>query len=329
VLSQAVALAITLFLPQAQSDGPKAAARFTASADVLRRSGQFDEAIAAYRQALAFDPGCLPARRGLGLVFDLTGRYADARTEYLAGLEGRTESYEAAPFFWNLATSYVFDRHFDDAHAALQRWADLGVKRRGYDPHDSWYFFELAMAGDAFDEAERMLEEHFAPIEKPPAIALSPPPDSHLLMTELRWMRYNAERADVSARRGRAADARRFMGEAEIEARKIDQLLAALAAAAGLKAVSLNPSRELMRPEGEAAFWLGDNRRALRLLSAVDFKFTRDNLLLGQAYERDQNLVEARAAYTRVVESTEVSIELAWARPIAQARLAAIGVSTR
>jgi len=75
------------------------------------------------------------------------GRYADARAEYLAGLEGRRQSYQAAPLLWSLAASHVFDRHFDDAHTALQGWADLVVKRRGYDPNDSLAFFDLAMAG--------------------------------------------------------------------------------------------------------------------------------------------------------------------------------------
>ena len=52
------------------------------------------------------------------------------------------------------------------------------VKRRGYDPNDSLAFFDLAMAGDAFDEAERMLDQHYRPIAKPPAIVPSPTPDS-------------------------------------------------------------------------------------------------------------------------------------------------------
>jgi|KBSSwiStaDraftv2_1062776.scaffolds.fasta_scaffold506226_2 hypothetical protein len=82
-----------------------------------------------------------------------------------------------------------------------------------------------------------------------------------------------------------------------------------------------------MRLEGEVAFWLGDTSRAIRLLSTEDLKFTRHELLLGQAYEREQNVVEARAAYKRVVESTDLSIELVWARPIAQARLAAMAGS--
>ena len=325
MLGQAVALAVTLSLPQAQSERATEAQSITARADVDRMHRRFDAAIATYRQALAIDPVCLPARRGLGQVFDLMGRYADARTEYLTGLEGVRESYEAAPLFWSLATSYVFDRHFDDAHAALQRWADLVVKRRGYDPNDSLMFFDLALAGDAFDEAERMLERHYGPIQKPPAMVPSSAPDPHALMTQLQWMRYNGQRAVVSARRGRAADARRFMAEAEARAKKIGEVVAAFASAAGSGAASLNPSRELMLPKGEVAFWLGDTSRAIQLLSSEDVTFTRHNLLLGQAYEREQNLAEARAAYARVVESTNLSIELAWARPIAQTRLAAIG----
>lgn len=51
----------------------------------------------------------------------------------------------------------------------------------------------------------------------------------------------------------------------------------------------------------------------------------RRHLPLAQACERGHRLAEARAAYTRVLASTELSIELAWAWPIAQERLAAIG----
>ena len=325
VLGQVVALAITLFVPQAQPERPKEAERVTAAAGVHQRNRRFDAAIASYRQALAIDPGYLPARRGLGQVFDLMGRYVDARAEYRAGLEVAGQSLEAAPLFWSLATSQVFDRHFDDAHTALQCWADLAVKRRGYDPNDSLAFFDLAMAEDAFDEAERMIIQHYGPIEKPKPVAPSLSPDPHAVMTQLGWMRYNAERAVVSARRGRAADARRFMAEAEAQAKQIGELLAALASAAGSGAVSFNPSRELMVAQGEVAFWLGDTGLAIQLLANQDVRYPRHNLLLGQAYEREHNLAEARAAYTRIVESTNLSIELAWARPIALERLTAIG----
>ena len=133
------------------------------------------------------------------------------------------------------------------------------------------------------------------------------------------------QRAVVAARGGRAADARRFIVEAEAQAKQIDEALSTFASATGT-AVSLNPRRELMLPESEVAFWLGDTGGAIRLLAGEELMSPRHNLLLGQAYEREHHFAKARAAYTRVIELTSVvSIELAWARPIAQERLAAIG----
>jgi len=71
-------------------------------------------------------------------------------------------------------------------------------------------------------------------------------------------------------------------------------------------------------PEGEVAFWLGDTGGAIRLLADKRSCSRVTICCFGRAYEREHNLAEARAAYTRVIESTTVSIELAWARPIAQ-----------
>ena len=91
--------------------------------------------------------------------------------------------------------------------------------------------------------------------------------------------------------------------------------------------MSLNPLRELMLPASEVAFWLGDTGAAIRLLADEEIMSPRHHLLLGRAYEGEHDLAKARAAYTRVVESASVvSIELAWARPIARERLAAIGL---
>jgi tetratricopeptide (TPR) repeat protein len=324
MLSQAVVLFVTLLLPQAASERPREAEYLTATADVHRTHRRFDEAIAVYRQALAISPGFVPARRGLGRVFDLIGRHADARAEYLAGLE-RASSYEDEPLLWDLATSYVFERRFDEAHAALRRWADLSVKRRGQDQGGSPMFFELAMAREAFDEAERVLELRFAPIKKPVAMPRSQTPDPDVVLTWLEWSQYQSQRAVVAARRGRADEARRLMAEAEAQVAKVDEVLATVALPAAPNAPHSNVSGGFMLPTGEVAFWLGDTARAIRMLSTEYLKLPRHNLLLGQAYEREQSLAEARAAYTRVVESTVLSIELAWARPIAQARLAAIG----
>jgi tetratricopeptide (TPR) repeat protein len=327
MLGQAVVLFVMLFLPQAGSEPPKEkeAEYLTATADVHRTHRRFDDAIAVYRQALAIAPGYVPARRGLGNVFDLIGRHADARAEYSAGLERASQFYEDEPLLWALATSYVFERRFDDAHAALQRWADLAVKRRGQSKGGLPMFFELAMAREAFDEAERVLELLYGPVKKPVAMARSQTAEFDVIMTGLEWSQHQSQRAIIAARRGRADEARRLMAEAEAQVAKVDQLLATVAPPAAPNAPRSNAGAESILPAGELAFWLGDTARAIPLLSAEYVKLPRHNLLLGQAYEREQKLAEARAAYTRVVESTLLSIGLAWARPIAQARLAAIG----
>jgi tetratricopeptide (TPR) repeat protein len=321
---RAVALALAILLPHQQSGPPSEAARAVARADAARVRGRFDDAIAAYREALAVDPGYRQAHRGLGLVFDLTGRNADARTEYQSGMDGIQHTYEATPFLSSLATSYVFDRRFDEAHAALQEYADLLVKRRGADPKDALAFFDLAMASNAFDEADRRLAQFYGPITKPPAVAPLPAPDRHAIMAALEWMRYNAQRAKVCARRGQAAEARRFLAAAEAEAKELGDALTTFSSATGTK-VGLDPGGELAPSQAEVAYWLGDTSRTIRLLADQKLFNPRLNLALGQAYERQHELAQARAAYARVVESTELSIDLAWARPIAQERLAAIG----
>ena len=325
MLSQAVALVLaTLLLPQAAAERSREPEYRTDEADIHRTHRRFDDAIAGYRQALAIDPRYVRARRGLGNVLDLLGRHADARAEYLAGLE-IASAHNVQPLLLDLATSYVFERRFDDAHEALQRWRDLNATRGGEDSAGLQLFFELALARDAFDEAERVLALQYGPLKKPPAMARSQTPDPDALLTSLEWSKYQGQRAVVAARRGRADEARRLMAEAKAQVAKVDKVLVALAPPGLLDAPGANASSDSMLPIGEVAFWLGDTALAIRALSTEYVKLPRHNLLLGQAYERVKNLAEARAAYTRVVESPILSIGLAWARPIAQARLAAIG----
>lgn len=94
------------------------------------------------------------------------------------------------------------------------------------------------------------------------------------------------------------------MAEAEAQLAKVDEALATVASQAALNAPRSNVGGDSWLRAGEVAFWLGDTARAIRLLSKEYVKLPRHNLLLGQAYERERNLAEARASYTRVVEST-------------------------
>lgn len=315
-------LFVTSLVPQPATDRPKEAEYLTARADVHRTHRRFDEAITVYRQALTLGPGYAPAYRGLGRVFDLLGRHADARAQYTAGLQ-RANEFEDEPLLWDLAASFVFDRRFDDANAALQRWVELSLKRRGQDASGSTMFFDLAMAREDFDEAERVLQRHYTQLAKP---LDAPAADKDVILGRIVRVRYQGQRAVLAARRGRSEQARSLMAEAQAELSRINALILEKAPGpAPSSPPQANPYTEQILPMGEIAFWLGDMTLAIELLSAEYVKLPRHDLLLGQAYERERNLEAARAAYTRLVESAILSIELAWARPIAQARLAAIG----
>lgn len=316
-------VAVALLLPQAPIERPREGDALTDTADTHRWNGRFDQAIALYREAIAINTGNARARRGLGQALDFTGQHADARAQYQAVVEGAAQPPEY--MFLDIAASYVFDRRFDDAQAALQRWADLSAWRRERDPNEALMFFHLAIARGAFEEAERIIERHYAPIEKPAPMVSSPTLDSKAFVPRLRWMRYTAERAAMSARAGRAADARRWMAEAEAQARNMQDVLTAFTAATGADTGGLKPYDHLAPTAGEVAFYLGDAAGAIGLLTTGSSRSPRYNLVLGQAYEREGKPSEARAAYAGVLKETTLSIEAAWTLPIAQVRLAALG----
>ena len=324
--SHLVALLVPLLLLQAGRDSAKEtqAEYVTATADIHRTHRRFNEAISVYREALTIAPQYVPARRGLGNVYDLIGRHADARAEYKTGLL-RANQFDDLALLRDLAASYVFERRFDEARGALQRAADLNVQRHGQSEGFLPLFFELAMAADAFDEADRVLERQFARLWNPAAKPRSHRADVEEALTLLESGTYHSLSAVVAARRGRLDEARRLLGEAETHLAKLDRLNATVAPPAAPGAPGPTAAIDSLLPAAEAAFWLGDTARPIRVFTKEAGNLPHYNLLLGQAYERERRLIEARAAYKRVVESTLPSIGLAWALPKAQARLAAIG----
>jgi tetratricopeptide (TPR) repeat protein len=309
-------------------------ARLTGRADVHRMHRRFDEAITDYRQALRLAPDSVRARRGLGRVFDLLGRHADARAEYTAGLE-RASRFEDGGLLVDMATSFVFERRFDDAHAALRRWADLVLEREGQDASGSPLFLELALARGDFDEAERVVDRFYrrampaTPATQDAGGGALTASDAAAGMQMLEQGKYCAQRAVIAARRGRAIDARRLLAEARAQLSQMYKLALTRLPEPPPDLSFADVTDEMRMPAGEIAFWLGDMRRAIELLSAERVRLPRQGLLLGQAHEREGNVARARDAYTQVVENTVLSIDLAWARPQAEARLAALGRGAR
>ncbi len=315
-------LLVTVLL-QAVPGRPPEAEYLTSRADVQVMNRQFDAAAALYRDALAVSADYPPARKGLGRVYDLQRQHAEAQAEYQSALRLANE-FERPEILRQLAISFVFQRRYADAERTTHQWMDVVTAKHGGErPLGYLDFYELALAKGDFDEAGRVLDTFFASSRLPQTAAGAVDPQA--ILGDIEWARDQAMRAILAARRGRTDEARTLQRGAE--ARLVPALKRLQAAApAGLPANAITTEvDEMMFPAGELAFWLGDTARAIRAMTPMTVKLPRHHLMLGQAHEKEGNLAAARDAYRRIVESPVLSLELAWARPLAEARLDAIG----
>jgi tetratricopeptide (TPR) repeat protein len=321
-MSMALFLFITMLVPQTASPRSPEADTLTSRGDAQMMNRQFDAAIKLYRDALAISPGHPLAHRGLGRVLDLQGRHAEAQLEYqsalkLANLSDRSQLQRL------LAISYTFQRRFDEAERAQRQWFDDAQARYGRDGLPLGYldFYDLAFAKGDFAEAERVLDTFYGEAAK--AAAKMDP--KLALLSGIEQARYRLMRAIVSARSGRLDDARARMRDAEAQLADAWKKLQA-AAPSDMPLPSLDGNAdEMMFPAGELAFWLGDPARTIRAMAPLMVKLPRHNWLLGQAYEKVGDQASAREAYRRIVESPLLNLQLAWTRPLAEARLQALG----
>jgi tetratricopeptide (TPR) repeat protein len=307
-------LFLIIFLPSQASQWPNAL-NATGTADIHRTHGRYEEAVAEYRKALALFPGHAGAHRGLGQVLDLSGRHAEARTEFTAALPG-ARSIEEDFIVADIAASFAFERRFDDAHATLQKLADQSIAKHGHPGQAYAMQFDLALATGKLDEAERLARQHHAAERK---LHESSPDDLTWLDLAAADEHLAGRLAVVAARRGRSREAAAHL--AGIEA-AMAPLLSKLPA--GQRSWRDVPAYQF--PAGETAFWLGDVSRAIKFLTALEpYESLRARLILAQAYERAQDLATARKYYRRIVESHNHGFDLALARPVAESRLSAIG----
>ena len=317
-------LLVTLLQAQpAAPPPPQEPEHLTARADVQVMRRQFDAAIAAYRQALALSPGHPIAHKGLGKVFDLQGRHAEAQAEYEAAMR-RANQFEIPELLRLLTISLTFERRYDDAERRLRQWLDgVLVKTGGELPMGYLGFYDLAMARGDVDSADRALDTFYGPLRPSQASAGAGSFDA--ILGEIEWARYQALKAAVAARRGQAEQSRTRLRDADARLRAALKRLMA-AAPPGQQTPPLDRDvDEMMFPAGEVAFWLGDTAAAIRAMAPMGIKLARHNFMLGQAYEKEGNVAAARDAYRRLADSVILSIDLAWARPIAEARLKALG----
>jgi Flp pilus assembly protein TadD len=156
IASSTVALAIALAAQTAPRQG---------STDLLRegqrrmRDGKPDEAVAIFRRAVQASPQSFPAHNQFGVALDLTGSYADARSQFTRALELATTPQQKAQAQRSMAMSYAFegdcanaakfeapvfemqlaDRNFFDAGEVADELARVCLDSGNFDEAEKWY----------------------------------------------------------------------------------------------------------------------------------------------------------------------------------------------
>jgi len=76
---------------------------------------------------------------------------------------------------------------------------------------------------------------------------------------------------------------------------------------------------------GYAAFYAGDYARAVTDLQQANQNDVFIMSLLAQSYEKTGDVAKAKALYQKIMDATNHNPPMAFARPIARARLSALG----
>jgi tetratricopeptide (TPR) repeat protein len=273
-----------------------------AEARKLNEAGQQRDAIALYERALQHDETSFDAHLGIGMALDLVGDYARARrhlqkaidmapAESLAsalsamGVSWAFEANarEAAPYYRRL-----FDRRMEAgdlgaAAATANAVARVYLESGDLDPAEHWY-------DRGYDAARRLT---------------GLPPEQ----VDLWELRYRHAQARLAVRRGYVAEAERL---ANIVKRIVDK----------------GGPNERQRPTyqylvGYIAFHAKRYDAAVMELGSAD---QRDPFILGliaQAWEAKGAAARAHEFFAKALESNAHTIQNAFSRPTARARLAA------
>ena len=266
----------------------------------LIREGKLAEALEVYRQGLQASPKSVQANNGAGVVLDLLGRYAEARTYFGQAIKSARTAPEKVQAQRAMAIAYGFVRDC-----------------KGAEKYDRAAYDTLLAASDFYDAAEVADElgrlcldagdlkaaydwysrGHEAGLQEEKLA-----PDRRDLW-EFRWAH---ARARIAARRGKVEEARKYVAEART-----------------ILSRGTNPAQQVFLPylTGYVAFYAGDYEKALADLANAVQTDPFIQCLIAQCYEKLGNRPKALEYYRRAANTTAHSVPAAYARPFAEARL--------
>jgi tetratricopeptide (TPR) repeat protein len=266
----------------------------------LVRQGKLVEALEVYRLGVQAFPKSVQANSGAGVVLDLLGRYAEARTYLGQAVKAARTPQERTQAQRAMAIAYGFvrdckgaekyDRAAYDTLLAASDFYGAGdvaneLGRLCLDAGDLNAAYEWYSKG----HEAGLEEENLAPDRKD--------------LWDFRWAH---ARARIAVRRGKVEEARKYV-----------------AAARAILAKGTNPGQQVYFPylTGYVAFYAGDYEAALADLGNAIQTDPFIQCLIAQCYEKSGNRATALEYYKKAANTTAHSVPAAFARPFAGAKL--------
>lgn len=268
----------------------------------LVSQGKLDEAITQYRQAIRLSPQAFDARLALGIALDLQGQYAEARTHL-------TEAIRRAPAgarnqaLTAMGISYAFESRAADAVKYLepvytQQLADQDL---GAAAATANAIGRVYLETNDVPSARRWYDNGGQCGKKIRGLA-GPEQD----LWELRWLHAQAR---IAVRDGKLDDARKHVAQFEQVMQRRGKL-----------ADDNEIYRYLL---GYVSYYSKDYDRAIAELAKGNLGDPFMSNLLGMAYEAKGDSSNARQYYRRTLELNAHTLQNAFARPYARAKLLA------
>lgn len=266
----------------------------------LNSEGKQDEALALYTRALQESPDLYQAQLASGMALDLEGKYEEARTHLAKAIAVATPEQKVQALR-TMAVSYAFTCDTDHAAKYEQQAFDLQYAEKKFDDA-AGTANELARiyleCGDVDNAFQWYQTGHLTALLKP---NLTPAEKD---LWEFRW---ESAMARIRARQGRK-----------------DEAPKRLAAAKALLDKGGNPDQMRFYPyiAGYVAFYGEDYKSAIAELQKADQKDPFILSLLAQAYEKSGDKPKAMEYYKMVLTINSHSPMNAFARPLAEQKLA-------
>jgi tetratricopeptide (TPR) repeat protein len=269
-------------------------------AEKLLASGNRAEALALYRQAVTQNAASLDAHIGLGRLLDLEGQYAEARQHLQKAIEIAPEE-DRNTALSTMAQSYAFEGKAAEAAKYYQQVFDRQMKAgapegaAGIANALGRVYLETGDVANA-EKWYRTGHETSGKVEK------RTPENTDLW--EMRWLHAQAR---IAARRKQFDVARRHMKDVQtmIGRGRLDE----------------NQQAQYPYLAGYVAFYEGKTDEAIAELSKASQDDPFVLSLLAQAYEQKKDQAKARELWTRILGMSDHSLQMAFARPLAQQRL--------